>query len=169
MKGPFANLKHALQNWKMQSVFAAIWCGLISGGVALSLHAQGWHLDANFLYAIAPFAIASAMAAYLTMVLAETFVLEKPAMARFSFFFAALCISTIGLTAFIFAVHFRLTVSQWSAPFLSLEWIERTFFTMMTATYLFAVTGFRLLMPWGIVALSVASIGFSRGWFQPSR
>ena len=169
MKKAFANLVQSLGNWKRHSGFAALWCAIISIGVAYNLSAQGWIVDDNFVFALLPFATASLIAGFLTLWFAQAFTNEKPPLAQFAFFFAALCILTVGITALIFAIHFRLSFPQWSAPLFSFKWLERTFFTMMSASYLFSVVGFRLLMPWGLVALSVVSIGFSRGWFQPSR
>ena len=169
MKNLISNLAHAARNWRRQLVFGFVWAAIITVGVALSLNARGWHHDVHFVSALIPFAVASFVAGYLTPLLAQTLVRNKPALAQFSFFFAALCILTVGLAALIFAIHYRMNFPQWSAQFLSLEWIKRTFFTVLSAAYLFSVIGFRLLMPWGLIALFAVSIGFSRGWFQPSR
>jgi hypothetical protein len=169
LKNFFSNLAHAARNWRRQLSFGVAWAAIITIGVALSLNTQGWHHDVHFVYALIPFAVASFVAGYSTPLLAQTLVRKKPALAQFSFFFAALCIFTVGLAALIFAIHYRMSFPQWSAHVLSVEWITRTFFTVLSAAYLFSVVGFRLLMPWGLIALFVVSIGFSRGWFQPSR
>ena len=169
MKETLKQLARAASNWPRQLSFAVIWCAIVSGGVGINLHAQHWPLDSNFINLLWPFVTASLLAGYLSLLFAQGFVKNKPTMSRFAFFFAALCILTVGLTALIFAVQYRLSFPQWSAPIFSFEWLKRTFFTTMSAAYLFSVVGFRLLMPWGLIALFIASVGFSRGWLKPSR
>jgi len=169
VKNAKAKFKNAARNWPRQIGFACLWCLIVTIGVAVSLRAQGWFWDNDFVFVIVPFTVSSVFAGYLTLLLAQAWVSEKPTLARFSFFFALLCILTVGLTAFIFAVHFRMSAPQWSAALFSFAWFQRTFFAVLSASYLFSVVGLRLLMPWGLIALSVVSIGFSRGWYEPSR
>jgi hypothetical protein len=80
---------------------------------------------------------------------------------RFALAFVGLSLVTIGLTALIFALHFRAYFAEWHDDHLSVRLIFETVFTLLSAVYQFLVLGLRLYIPLGLVALLVASWSFA--------
>ncbi|PDS67724.1 hypothetical protein CO653_05520 [Rhizobium anhuiense] len=81
----------------------------------------------------------------------------KPPEARFAAFFVMLIAATIAMTAFLFAMEYRLFYSRWHAPFGSFVWAFQFVFTSISAVYQFLVIGLRLFLPLGLVCLVVSS------------
>lgn len=80
---------------------------------------------------------------------------------RFSAAFLTLLLLTIGFTALIFALHFRIYFAQWHDDQLSIRLVFETAFTLMSAVYQFLVLGLRLYLPVGFIALLGASWAFA--------
>jgi hypothetical protein len=81
----------------------------------------------------------------------------KPPEARFAAFFVTLIAATIAMTAFLFAMEYRIFYSRWHAPFGSGIWVFQFIFTSISAVYQFLVIGLRLFLPLGLVCLVVSS------------
>jgi hypothetical protein len=80
---------------------------------------------------------------------------------RFAFTFLTLLFLTIGVTAFIFGLHFRIYFAQWHDDSLSVRLVFETVFTILSAVYQFFVLGLRLYLPFGLIALLGASWAFA--------
>jgi hypothetical protein len=87
---------------------------------------------------------------------------RKNANSAFSAMFVLLSVGTIGLTALMFAFDFWLYFSQWHGDLFSGLWINQFVFTFASAIYQFLVSGLRLYLPLGLIALVIASMWASR-------
>ena len=76
---------------------------------------------------------------------------------RFAATFVSLCTVTIGITAMLYALHFRFYFSQWHADPFTIRWAFEFGFTIAAALYQFAVLGLRLYFPLGLIALFAIS------------
>ena len=82
---------------------------------------------------------------------------NRPPEARFAAFFVTLTAATILMTAFLFAMEYRIFYSRWHAPFGSIMWAFQFVFTGASAVYQFLVIGLRLFLPLGLVCLAASS------------
>lgn len=82
---------------------------------------------------------------------------NRPPEARFAAFFVTLTAATILMTAFLFAMEYRIFYSRWHAPFGSIVWAFQFVFTSISAVYQFLVIGLRLFLPLGLVCLVASS------------
>jgi hypothetical protein len=80
---------------------------------------------------------------------------------RFAGAFIVLLLITLGLTSFIFALHFRIYFAQWHDDAYSRRFMFETVFTILSAVYQFLVLALRLYLPLGLVALLGASWAFA--------
>nr|WP_244598711.1 hypothetical protein [Rhizobium tubonense] len=87
---------------------------------------------------------------------------SKPTETRFAAFVLWLSLGTMAMTAFLFAMDYRIFYSRWHAPFGSLVWMFQFAFTGASAVYQFAVLGSRLFMPLGLPFLLVTSLYLAR-------
>lgn len=86
----------------------------------------------------------------------------RPAETRFAAALLILGIGTIAMTAFLFAMQYRLFYAQWHAPFGSRIWMFQFVFTSAGAVYQFAVLGIRPLLPVGGTVLVLTSLSLAR-------
>lgn len=77
---------------------------------------------------------------------------------RFAAFFVALAGGTVAMTAFLFAMDYRVFYSRWHAPFGTIVWVFQFVFTSANAVYQFAVLGLDLFLPAGLVCLIATSL-----------
>ncbi len=80
---------------------------------------------------------------------------------RFAAAFIGLSLATIGITALIFALHFRAYFAEWHDDHLSIRLAFETTFTIAAAIYQFLVLGLRLYLPLAVIALLGASWAFA--------
>jgi hypothetical protein len=76
---------------------------------------------------------------------------------RFAAFFVSLSTCTILMTAFLFAMDYRIFYSRWHAPAGSLIWFFQLIFTGASSVYQFAVLGLPLFFPLGFLCLLATS------------
>jgi len=81
---------------------------------------------------------------------------------RFAAFFVALSAGTILMTAFLFAMEYRLFYARWHGPAGSLLWIFQFVFTSASAVYQFAVLGLPLFLPLGLACLLATSFALAK-------
>ncbi|MDX3924858.1 MAG: hypothetical protein QHC90_03490 [Shinella sp.] len=81
---------------------------------------------------------------------------------RFAAAFAFLALGTIAMTAFLFAMDYRLFYAQWHHPFPTRIWAYQFVFTSISAVYQFSVMGLRLFMPAGLPVLAAASLWLAK-------
>ncbi len=85
------------------------------------------------------------------------FAYQKSTETRFAAFFVALSVCTVLMTAFLFAMDYRVFYSRWHAPTGSIIWIFQFVFTGASSVYQFLVLGLRLFVPLGLVCLLAMS------------
>ena len=101
--------------------------------------------------------LAAPVALWFTRIIAR-----KNRSSAFAAMFVMLSIGTMGLTALIFAFDFWLYFSQWHGDVFSALWTNQFVFTFAAAIYQFFVSGVRLYLPFGLIALLIASFWTSK-------
>jgi hypothetical protein len=109
-----------------------------------------------FMFALGAF-VAAPVALWCTKIFAR-----KKQTANFAAMFLLLSIGTIGITAVIFAFDFWLYFVHWHGATFSKLWANQFIFTFASAIYQFLVSGLRLYLPFGFLALVFASLWASR-------
>ncbi len=94
--------------------------------------------------------------------LGRFFAFRRRVETRFAAFFLTLSVGTMAMTAFLFAMDYRIFYSRWHAPFGSVIWMFQFVFTGASAVYQFAVLGSRLFLPLGLLFLIAASLYLAR-------
>lgn len=160
--GLAARLRSALPPWRDGLYGAAAW-GLamaVSAQVALwhTNRAETFHFWTLTLLYFAGAALAWPAALYFTRLAA----LGRGARAWFAATMVFLSAATVGLTAGIFALIYRIFYSQWHADAFTVAWIYQQVFTTASAFYQFAVMGLRLYLPYGALALVVVAFAIAR-------
>ncbi len=79
---------------------------------------------------------------------------------RFATSLVSILLFTIGTTALIFVLQYRIYYSQWHMPAFSIGWFFQLLFTGLSALYLFAVQGLRILLPVAPFGLLIAAAIF---------
>lgn len=102
------------------------------------------------------FTIGAAIAAPMAIWIIRIFTFESPT-SCFAAVFLLLSSGTIGMTALLFAFDFWLYFTQWHAPLFSKFWLVQLVFTFGSAVYQFLVSGVRMYLPFGLIALLIAS------------
>ncbi|MBW9055750.1 hypothetical protein [Rhizobium mesosinicum] len=82
--------------------------------------------------------------------------------ARFAAFFLVLTTGTVLMTAFLFAMDYRIFYSRWHSPFGSVIWMFQFAFTGASAIYQFLVLGLGLFLPLGLVCLFATSLALAK-------
>lgn len=80
---------------------------------------------------------------------------------RFSAAFLAFSIATIGVTALLYALHFRIFISEPQATPFTFGWIFEFGFTIGASAYLFAALALRHFFPIGLIALFAVSFWYA--------
>jgi len=71
-------------------------------------------------------------------------------------------IGTILMTAFLFAMDYRIFYSRWHSPLGSVIWMFQFVFTGASAVYQFLVLGLGLFLPVGLVCLLATSYALAK-------
>lgn len=98
----------------------------------------------------------------ISVFLSRALAFGRRAETRFAGTFLCLTLLTIGMTAFLFAMQYRLFFARWHAPFATRIWFYQFAFTSAGAVYQFIVMGVRLYMPIGLPALLGMSLWLTR-------
>jgi hypothetical protein len=152
----------AIPSWRETFIGAPAW-GLamaFSAWYALWLreHDATFHLESILLLYASGGLIAWPLSLFAGRCLAQDRTIET----RFAAYLLCLIAGTIGVTALLFALDYRLFYSQWHAATGSRVWFYQALFTSLSAYYQFLVLGVRLYLPLGAVALLLASLGLAR-------
>ena len=113
-------------------------------------------LRLNVIFALGA-ALAAPLAIWCIRILSS-----KNANTAFAASFVLLGIGTIGLTALIFALDFWQYFVQWHGQAFSKLWLNQFIYTCASALYQFLVSGLRLYLPFGFLALVAASLWASK-------
>lgn len=141
---------------------AVLWAGAMGLSAWLGLWRLDWQSGKRiadvaqlfFFCGLAAFPLATWLSAWL----ARRWSAEQ----RFAIAFLALAVTTIGLTAVVYAIQYRLYYSEWHDHPFTMRWVFEVGFTTLAAMYQFAVTGMRLYFPLGFAALLLAGFWFAR-------
>lgn len=154
-------LREALPSWHEAFAGGMLWAAMAVATIIIGLRGEGWqdvrHIGAvAFLYGLGAF-IAFPLALWLARLAPR-----RSPEAAFATFFLALAVATIGITAILFGLQYRLYYAEWHAAPLSVMWLIQFIHTLAGAVFQFAVLGVRLYFPVGFAALFVAAFWFQR-------
>ncbi len=155
------------QNWKLVRIrraqamlFGLLWAMFLAAHASASLYGQGWmNMTAIGKMAAIIFAgafLGGATGWSLSLLLSAHKIEPK----RFATVFVLILLGTIGFSAGIFSLQYRLYYSQWHDPAFTIGWAYQLLFTTASSLYLFSVQGLRLLLPLGPLGLLVAALVF---------
>lgn len=133
------------------------WSLAIGASCALSLASRGWRNEGAQVAVVLLFWV-GALLSYAPAVLVADRFGRRRAEARFAATMVLLAGATIGATAFLFGLWYRLYYAHWHEPVLTVGWIFQFAFTMAGACYHFLVLGLRMYLPLGLPALLAVSI-----------
>lgn len=102
------------------------------------------------------------LAWFFALPIARFLCLGRRVEARLAVALLLLTLASAMVTAFLFAMQYRLFYAQWHEPFGTEIWVFQFLFTSASAVYQFGVIGLRLLMPSGFLFLLAASTVLSR-------
>lgn len=139
-----------------------IWSLLIAAAAGQALHAAGWQNPEQVRVVLALYLAGALVAFPVALFLARLVSAGRSRQIAFCAFFLALACSTIGMTAAIYALWYRVYYAQWHAEPFSKAWLLQLAFTVAGALYQFAVLGLRLYFPFGLAGLFAAALWFSR-------
>ena len=143
-------------------LFGLLWGGFLALHTAVNLYLAGWQ-EASAIWQLALLMlIGTAIGGAFGWLLSICFSAHRASPKRFAASFVLILIFTIGITALLFALQYRLYYSQWHMPVFSIGWFFQLFFTGLSALYLFAVQGLRLLLPVAPIGLIIAAITFTK-------
>jgi hypothetical protein len=152
----------ALPSWRASLFGALLWAAAMAASAAFGLYLLRWETTLKIEEVTVLYAIGGAVAFPPALFAARFLALGRNAQVAFAAGFLAFSAATIGLTALLYAVQYRVYYAEWhGAPF-SFIWALQLVFTVLAALYQFAVLGVRLYFPIGFLALFAASIWFAR-------
>ncbi|MGE0501867.1 MAG: hypothetical protein AB7O76_13055 [Rhizobiaceae bacterium] len=138
------------------TVFGSVaWAIVNAASAYLGLWMRDW--QAGYFSVVLIFALGGTLAFAPAYASSHLIAARSPRERRFAAAFVLLAVLTIGLTAALFAVEYRIYYAQWHADFPSMVWGFQLFFTSAAAVYQFAVLGLRLYFPFGFLALFIAA------------
>jgi hypothetical protein len=141
---------------------AAFWAFTMTASALLALWEHGWQTPQKYGTIALLFASGAVLAFPLALLLARFCSLGRPAETAFASMFVALSLSTVGITAGLFALDYRRYYATWHEDVLTITWVFQLVFTTAGALVQFAVLGMRLFMPVGFAGLFLASLWFAR-------
>ena len=149
-------LRGALPGWRLAIAGSLIWSAAMAASAVISLWMGARASSPGTIQLVVLFAFGALVAFVPAVTLARLF-RARPFEVRFASSFIALTIVTVGATALLFALYFRLYFSQWHGDAFTVLWFFQLAFTVAAAIYQFAVLGLRLYFPFGLIALFAAS------------
>ena len=157
-----SNYRLALTCWRQSVVFGLLWgCFLAIHSVG-KLYWSGWQEPSAIWQLALLMFVGTSIGGAFGWFFSIWFSAHRIAPKRFAASFVLILIITVGTTALLFALQYRLYYSQWHMPAFSIGWFFQLLFTGLSALYLFAVQGLRLLLPFAPVGLIIAAILFAR-------
>jgi hypothetical protein len=138
------------------------WTLVVTSGAAAGILMRGWETPGSIAAVAIVYAVGAAIAFPVALFLARFVSYRRSAEAAFAAMFLALALSTVGITALVFALNYRMYYAAWHEDFGTITWIFQLVFTTAAAVIQFAVLGVRLFFPAGFIALFVASLWFAR-------
>lgn len=121
-------------------------------------HHATFHLQSILLL----FALGGLIAWPLSLFTARYLAQDRAFETRLAAFLLFLIAGTVGVTAVLFFLNYRMFYAQWHAAAGSPTWFFQLLFTSLVALYQFLVLGVRLYLPLGAVALVLVSLWLAR-------
>ena len=141
---------------------SALWAAAIAGSAGFELWLAGWKSTDQAVFLVGFFA-AGAFLAFAPAIWIGRLLSRGRVDAGFAATLLALMVLTIGLTAFFYAMQYRLYYAMWHDHDLTVRFVFQFVFTTLSAIYQFLVLGLRLLLPTGFLALIAAA------WWNATR
>ena len=163
---PVSNFKLARTNWRQSIVFGLLWATFLAIHTTMILWFSGWQMVSSIAYLALLVFIGASIGGALGWFCTIWFTARRISQKRFAAALVLILLGTIGITAGLFALHYRLYYAQWHMATFSISWFFQFAFTSISAVYLFAVQGLRLLLPFGPLGLLIAAVAFVR--FAPT-
>ncbi len=156
------NLRVAKKHWRQALAFGFIWAAFLSIHSFTNLYLHGWqNLGSIARFSFLVF-VGTSLGGIFGWLCAIVLSSHRIPPKCYAVGFVVILITTIGLTAGLFALQYRLYYAQWHSTFFSIGWFFQFAFTTASALYLFAVQGLRTLLPFGPFALAVAAWMFMK-------
>ncbi len=155
-----SNLALARKGLLQSFLFGLIWAIFLALHTIVKLYWLGWQNFAsiqNFALLIFFGALIGGAVGWLVAIWLSAHRLPAK---RFATSLVSILLFTVGTTALIFALQYRIYYSQWHMPVFSIGWFFQLLFTGLSALYLFAVQGLRILLPLAPLGLLIAAAIF---------
>lgn len=156
------SLHAALPGWKIAIAGSLFWSAAMAASAVTSLWIGARASSPGSTPIILLFAAGGLLAFLPAVTLARLF-RHRNFEVRFAAAFIALTVITVGATAALYALYFRLYFAQWHGDSFSVLWVFQFAFTVAAAIYQFAVLGLRYFFPVGLLALFAASAWLAKG------
>ena len=157
-----ARLRTGWQGARHHLLLAPVWGVLMSLCALASLFYHGRAGTGQTAQVLVLYLLGGVLAFPISVFLSRALALGRRAETRFACIFLCLTLLTIAVTAFLFAMQYRLFFARWHAPFATRIWFYQFAFTSAGAVYQFIVMGVRLYMPVGLPALLGMSLWLTR-------
>jgi hypothetical protein len=151
-------LRAALPPLKEFAIGSLVWGAMMALSALLALGLRNGLQTDSLSELLAVYGLGGLFAWPFMIPLARVLAFGRAIETRFAAFFLALSVGTMAMTAFLFAMDYRIFYSRWHAPFGSEIWVFQFLFTGASAVYQFAVLGSRLFMPLGLLFLAATSL-----------
>ncbi|PYE37065.1 hypothetical protein C8J35_101334 [Rhizobium sp. PP-F2F-G38] len=155
-------LRAGWQGMRRHLLLAPTWGLLMSLCALASLFLHGRAGTGHTVSVLVLYFVGGMLALPISIFVSRALSLGRRAETRFACMFLCLTLLTIGMTAFLFAMQYRLFFSRWHAPFATRIWFYQFAFTSAGAVYQFIVMGVRLYLPIGLPALLGMSLWLTR-------
>jgi hypothetical protein len=140
-----------------------VWAlAMAAAGASSLLWTRGWAPDAQAKLLIGMFAAGGFCGYLAARLLLGVVPAHWTATRRFSAAFILIGAGTVGFTALFYSLEFLNYFSRWHDDHASKRLLFETVFTILSACYQFLVLGLRLYIPFGLLALAVASWGYAQ-------
>jgi hypothetical protein len=138
------------------------WGGLMAVSAAFALYRRNGLQADSIVALLLVYFLGGALAWPFALKAARICGAGKPVESRFAACLLCLSIATMAMTAFTFAIDYRIFYARWHAPFGSIIWMFQFAYTGASAVYQFGVLGSRLFLPLGLIWLPAASLYLAR-------
>jgi len=155
-----SNLKTALVHWRQVILFGLVWAAFLTIHTISKLFWDGWQDHQSILYLAFLIFTGTFIGGCIGWFTSIWFSAHRIGPKRFATTFVLILLFTIGVTAGLFALQYRIYYSQWHMSAFSIGWFYQVIFTGLSALYLFAVQGLRLLLPFSPLGLFIATAIF---------
>ncbi len=151
-----------LPGWVALAGGAVVWGLLMAASALVSLYVRN-RLETAHLAQLLALYLAGGVLAWPFVVFTARLVSRNARLeTRFAACLVLLAVGTIAMTAFLFAMDYRLFYSQWHQPLLTKTGMRQVFGTSASAVYQFAVMGLGLYLPVGLPLLAAVSLWLAK-------